>query len=109
MEPAGDETLDALWDVVLTDWDSESAHRAFVDAALLLDALPLAARRYRLARSDDAKAARAERQLQVITAHALARLDASRSPTPDYKRVVTWIAAAISVVFVSCAILALIR
>ena len=104
-----DTTLVALWKNNLDHWEEDSAHQGFLDAASLAGDLAFAARMYRSVASTDQHAAKAEDQLKKITALAFAQIDATHSPPPQTKRVVTIFAFVVSMVLIGTCIYALSR
>jgi len=77
-EPA----FEALWKSVLDRWDEDRAHGAFLDYCGATDQLAEAAARYRGMKGDRDRSAVAEKRLAGIAIVALAKLEATRSPTP---------------------------
>ena len=75
-----DGALETLWRNALDHWDSDAAHRAFLEYCRTHDQLVEAAVRYRGMRGDHARGAVAEKKLTAITALAFARLESARSP-----------------------------
>jgi len=75
-----DSALEALWKNALDHWESDAAHRAFLEHCRRHDQLVEAAVRYRGMKGDHARGAIAERKLVAITALALARLETARTP-----------------------------
>jgi hypothetical protein len=94
-----DDGLSELWQAVEDGWDQPARHASFIEAARLTEALPAAARRYRLAReADPARAAECEKRLGAIALLALSQLEAKR--TPPQKGVPRWFTAIMGVVTV---------
>jgi hypothetical protein len=56
--------LDAMWETLAAGWDDDAAHRRFLDAAALVDALDVAAARYRERLRDTPADARAQAGLE---------------------------------------------
>ncbi len=77
-----DSGLETLWKHALDHWESDAAHRAFLEYCQRRDRLVEAAVRYRGMKGDHARGAIAERQLTAITALALARLASARTSDP---------------------------
>lgn len=77
---SGDPALEALWKNVLDHWDEDRAHAAFLDACQRVDRLVEAAVRYRGMAADRDRGPRAQQHLAAVTALALAKLEASRTP-----------------------------
>jgi len=75
-----DSALDTLWKHALDHWDNDAAHRAFLEYCQKHGQLVEAAVRYRGMKGDHTRGALAEKKLTAITALALARLEAARSP-----------------------------
>jgi hypothetical protein len=75
-----DSALETLWKHALDHWDNEAAHRAFLEYCQKNDQLVEAAVRYRGMKGDHARGALADKKLTAITALALARLEAARTP-----------------------------
>jgi len=75
-----DSALETLWKNALAHWEDEAAHRAFLEHCRHHDRLVEAAMRYRGMKGDHARGVLAEKKLTAITAMALARLEAARSP-----------------------------
>lgn len=109
MQSENEETLEASWEKVLSDWENEEAHRSFLESAALLNALPFAAQRYRGEEALDAHRERAQQQLNKITVQALSMLEATRSPTGAPNRAVTWVALMVSLSLVAASIFAMTR
>lgn len=109
MSTPSDEALEALWQQVLLRWDDDEVHRAFVDAATLCQGLAFCAGRYRAELESDARRERARQQLNHITTHALAMLEATRSPPRSNQKLITWVAFAVSFALVAGAVLAMTR
>jgi hypothetical protein len=78
MKP-GDPTLEALWKHVLDHWESDAAHRAFLDHCQNAGALDQAATRSRGMRGDRARGAGAEKRLGQVLMLALSKLEVSRA------------------------------
>lgn len=96
-DESGDPALLALWERVDAQWEEETVHEHFLQLAAERGELAFAAHRYR--RESEAQAKRshqAEQQLKKLTALAFAQLDASHTPPPDSKRLMTWIALLVS-------------
>ncbi len=81
-----DPGLEPLWKNVLERWDSDAAHRAFLDYCQAHDALVEAAVRYRGMTGDRERGPEAERRLKGVTVLALARLEAARTPPSGARR-----------------------
>jgi len=68
--------FEALWQAVLKDWDEERVHDAFVSYCSQADNLVKAASRYREVEKEPERAERAKKQLEKISALALAQMAA---------------------------------
>ena len=89
-----DSAFEALWKSVLDRWQDERAHGAFLEYCQATDQLAEAAARYRGMKGDRERSAVAEKRLAGIAIVALAKLHATRSPTPrPGRRVGSWILA----------------
>jgi hypothetical protein len=75
-----DSALETLWKHALDHWDSEAAHRAFLEHCQKTEQLVEAAVRYRGMKGDHARGPVAERKLTAITALAFAQLESARTP-----------------------------
>lgn len=97
-----DLALTALWERVLARFDEQSTHDAFLAACDEKRNLAFSAARYRKIKDDgdEARTARAEEQLQKITALAFAQMESARTPPKDHKRAITVIAAMVSFILV---------
>lgn len=97
-DESGDAALLALWEQVDAHWDNEAMHANFLQLAVDRGDLAFAASRYRseLVSEQARRAERAEEQLKKLTALAFAQIDASRTPPPNSKRLMTWIALVVS-------------
>lgn len=109
MDASHEATLTELWEGLLTNWQQESAHAAFLEAAAIYDALPFAARLYRGTLDDPERQGRAQAQLDKITVQALSMLEATRTPPSSNKRVMTWIAMGVSLSLIGWSIFAITR
>jgi hypothetical protein len=87
----GPELVEQLWERVLSRWDHEAVHAAFVEQARAAGRLPEAARRYR-AYGEQAKEqgeairARVQERLATITAMAIAELHQARLAGTPHRR-----------------------
>ena len=77
-----DAAFEALWKSVLDRWDDARAHAAFLEFCRATDQLAEAAARYRGMKGDRDRSEVAEKRLAGIAIVALAKLEATRSPTP---------------------------
>jgi|GEM_PF-3068228 len=105
--PSEDAALVAVWEQLKKNWADESAHSGFLDMAQTSSQLSFAAKSYRAAQGDDEFKSRATDQLKKITALAFAQLEASHTPPPQTKRIITWVAFAVSIVIITGCFLAL--
>ena len=94
-----DPALEALWKRVLSDFDDEAAHGAFLDYCQQRDLLLEAAVRYRGMAADHVRGPVAQRRLQGITVLALSRLQTER--TPDSRFSVTVVRLVLIALFVA--------
>lgn len=76
-----DPTLEALWKHVLDHWEEDAAHGAFLEHCQRADQLVEAAVRYRGMKGDRERGKAAEKRLAGVALLALAKLEASRTPT----------------------------
>lgn len=94
-----DDGLSELWQAVEAGWDQPARHAAFIETARLTQALPAAARRYRLVReADPVRAAECEKRLAAIALQVVAQLEAER--TPPRQGVPHWLTAIMGVITV---------
>jgi len=78
-----DPALDALWKHVLSNWENDAAHHAFLDHCQRHEALDEAAVRYRGMKGDRDRGPGAEKRLAAVLMLAMSRLEVSRkAPTP---------------------------
>lgn len=91
--------LDALWESVVQRWDEASVHESLLLACSEENDLAFAAMRYRRIKDDGPTEQRefAEAQLEKITGLAYAQITSMKRPRKDHRRVVTIIAALVSV------------
>lgn len=82
---APSDPLDLAWQELLTHWDADERHRAFVALAAALERLPDAAGRYRSLRDDTERGALAKRGLERVLGAAMARLSPERRDPPPPK------------------------
>jgi hypothetical protein len=85
-ERAPPEWLLLLWNQVEARWDDEAAHRAVLAVCDTPERLMLVARHYRALETDPERSVLARRQLDAITALALARLTVPARPPETSKR-----------------------
>lgn len=78
---ASDPALEALWKNVLSHWDNDAAHQAFLDHCQRNEALAEAALRYRGMKGDHERGAGAEQRLTAVLMLAMARLEVSHRET----------------------------
>jgi len=80
---APDPALEALWKNVITNWDHDSAHHAFLDHCQRHEALDEAAVRYRGMKGDRDRGPGAEKRLTAVLMLAMSKLEVSRkAPEP---------------------------
>lgn len=101
-------SLEAMWENVAAKWDDENAHAAFLEIAAAENNLAFAAARYREVKEvgEPSRARLAEVQLSRLTALAFAQLDASHSPAPQPKKVITLVAFVVSVTLLGACVYA---
>jgi hypothetical protein len=97
--------LDALWERVLTVWEEDRTHAAFLEQARAAKALAEAASRYRqeAERADKAgettRAESARKRLGGVATLAMLELDASHTPRDRAAgraaKIISWVATAI--------------
>lgn len=104
---ASADPLEALWLHTLEHWDAEASHEALLAQAGAVGRLGDLARRYRERRDEPERAPRVQRQLAAITALALGRLEAERTPPPKPRRTILLVAIAVSLGLVLSVVLAL--
>jgi hypothetical protein len=102
--------IDAAWDRLQADWQSDEAHRRFISLCALHGALAEAGGRYRALRETDAtRSADVERRLSAVLAAALEQLSsARRKPRAPTKRAM-WLMVGACGFLVIYAVLALLR
>jgi hypothetical protein len=76
---AADPALEALWKNVLSNWENEAAHHAFLDHCQRYEALDEAAMRYRGMKGDHDRGPGAEKRLTAVLMLAMSKLEVSRS------------------------------
>ena len=76
---APDPTLEALWKHVLSQWDNDAAHHAFLDHCQRHEALDEAAMRYRGMKGDRDRGPGAEKRLGAVLILALSKLEVTRA------------------------------
>lgn len=81
-----DPALEALWQQVTKDWESENVHNAFLQHCQSTDQLLEAAVRYRGMTGDRDRGASAEKRLKAVAILAVSGLEASRSRRPERRR-----------------------
>jgi hypothetical protein len=81
-----DGTLEALWKSVLDRWDEDKAHGTFLSYCQDSDQLAEAAARYKGMTADRDRGESAQKRLNGIALLALARLESTRTPSPQAKR-----------------------
>jgi hypothetical protein len=102
----GDETLEALWKNALDRWEDDKAHSAFLSYCQESDQLAEAAARYKGMTADRDRGESAQKRLQGIAMLAIARLEATRTRSPQTKRqagglllVLFFVAATVALIF----------
>jgi hypothetical protein len=102
----GDATLEALWKNALDRWEEDKAHSAFLDYCQETDQLAEAAARYKGMTADRDRGESAQKRLQGIALLAIARLEATRTKSPQAKRqagslllVAVFVAATVALIF----------
>lgn len=97
-KPESDDMLDALWRRIDEDWDSASAHEAFLQAAFDRSELGRAAGRYRSQLGRPERKELAQKKLAAATMLAMQVLDSNKTePNPKTPRWLIWLAAAVCV------------
>jgi hypothetical protein len=76
---APDAALEALWKNVLSNWDDDAAHRAFLDHCHRQEALDEAAMHYRGMKGDHDRGPGAEKRLTAVLMLAMSKLEVSRN------------------------------
>jgi len=80
---APDPALEALWKNVISNWEHDAAHHAFLDHCQRHDALDEAAVRYRGMKGDRDRGPGAEKRLAAVLMLAMSKLEVSRkAPAP---------------------------
>jgi hypothetical protein len=74
-----DPALEALWKNVLSSWESDAAHHAFLDHCQRREALDEAAMRYRGMKGDRQRGPGAEKRLTAVLMLAMSKLEVSRN------------------------------
>jgi hypothetical protein len=82
----GDGTLEASWKNVLDHWEEDKAHSAFLSYCQESDQLAEAAARYKGMTADRDRGESAQKRLNGIALLALARLESTRTVSPQAKR-----------------------
>jgi hypothetical protein len=78
-----DPALEALWKNVLTNWENDAAHHAFLDHCQRHEALDEAAVRYGGMKGDRDRGPGAEKRLTAVLMLAMSKLEVSRkAPAP---------------------------
>jgi hypothetical protein len=78
-----DPALEALWKNVLSNWENDAAHHAFLDHCQRHEALDQAAVRYRGMKGDRDRGPGAEKRLSAVLMLAMSKLEVShRTPSP---------------------------
>ncbi|HTU63217.1 MAG TPA: hypothetical protein VMF89_32375 [Polyangiales bacterium] len=102
--------IDAAWDKLQADWQSDEAHRRFIALCALHGALGEAGSRYRAAReADPARSADVERRLAAVMAAALEQLSNARTKPREPTKRAMWLMVGICGFIVIQAVLALLR
>lgn len=102
--------IDAAWDKLQADWQSDEAHRRFISLCALHGALGEAGRRYRATReADPARAADVERRLSAVMAAALEQLSSARTKPREPTKRLMWLMVGVCGFIVIQAVLALLR
>lgn len=73
-----DPALEALWKNVLSNWENDAAHHAFLDHCQRHQALDEAAVRYRGMKGDRDRGPGAEKRLTAVLLLAMSKLEVSR-------------------------------
>ena len=81
-----DPAFEALWKHVVNHWEEEASHGAFLEHCQRTDQLAEAAARYRGMTGDRDRGPLARKRLQGVTILALAKLEASRTPRRQIKK-----------------------
>jgi hypothetical protein len=76
---SADPALEALWKHVLSNWENDAAHHAFLDHCQRHEALDEAAMRYRGMKGDRDRGPGAEKRLTAVLMLAMSKLEVSRS------------------------------
>jgi len=80
---SSDPALEALWKNVLSSWDDDAAHHAFLDHCQRHEVLVEAAMRYRGMKGDHERGPGAEKRLTAVLMLAMSKLEVSRAdPKP---------------------------
>lgn len=84
------DAFEAAWQRVVSNWDDDRAHQAFLALGATLNRLPDVGRCYRDVRdSDPQRRERARQQLSALVLLATNQLhDSSRRPTPRMRRAI---------------------
>ena len=78
-----DPALEALWKNVLSNWENDAAHHAFLDHCQRHEALDEAAVRYRGMQGDHDRGPGAEKRLTAVLMLAMSKLEVSRKAPTD--------------------------
>jgi hypothetical protein len=111
MASAGDDetaraaTLEALWAHLLSHWDDDKAHLAFLEHCQQNDLLLPAAKRYRSLAGHERYGQEVERRLRGITALAMARMEHARTTPAGAKRQAGRLVAMIFVIAIATGLL----
>ncbi len=81
-----DPAFEILWTHVLSNWDDDKAHVAFLEHCQQKDQFLPAAKRYRELSGSDRHRPEAERRLKVIALLAMAKMDRARASPAGAKR-----------------------
>lgn len=91
-----DPALEALWSNVLSHWEQERAHGAFLEHCQRTDQLLEAAVRYRGMAGDHERGVIAQKRLTAITLLAVAKLESRRtSDRPARRHAWKWVLVAL--------------
>jgi hypothetical protein len=102
--------IDAAWDKLQVDWQSDEAHRRFIALCATHGALGEAGSRYRALRdAEPARSAEIELRLKAVMAAALAQMSNARTPRPRAHNRMMWLMVGACGFVVIQAILALLR
>jgi hypothetical protein len=102
--------IDAAWDKLQADWQSDDAHRRFIALCAMHGALGEAGSRYRSARETDPALTRdVERHLNAVMAAALEQLTSARTKPREPGKRAMWLMVGACGFFVVYAVLTLLR